>query len=149
MILVEPGDPRDPRAVALLEQSHALMEELFPPEENYHLSVEELTGAEVRFYHAREGQALLGTGALALKEGYAELKSMFTAPSARGRGVAAAILRALEDEARELKLSHLRLETGETLTDAIHFYERHGFDRCGPFGDYSENSTSLFMEKAL
>lgn len=80
MILVEPGDPRDPRAVALLEQSHALMEELFPPEENYHLSVEELTGAEVRFYHAREGQALLGTGALALKEGYAELKSMFTAP---------------------------------------------------------------------
>ncbi len=30
-VIIEPGDPRDPQATALLKQSHALMESLFPP----------------------------------------------------------------------------------------------------------------------
>ena len=43
----------------------------------------------------------------------------------------------------------LRLETGNTLAPAHRLYERHGFQFCGPFGDYVANDTSLFMEKKL
>ena len=66
-----------------------------------------------------------------------------------GKGVAAAILRAVEDEARAEGLPWLRLETGNVLHAAHRLYERQGFTRCGPFGDYPEAASSIFMEKPL
>ena len=149
MLIVEITNPRNPGPRALLEQSHAMMRDLFPPEDNYFLDLEELRGPDIRFYAARDGADTLGTGALALKRGYAEVKSMFTSEAARGRGVAAAILRALEDEARGEGIPVLRLETAESLDAAIRLYERHGFTRCGIFGDYRPNITSVYMEKVL
>lgn len=149
MLIVERADPLAPGPRAILEASHALMREMFEPEENYFLDFEALRGDDVRFFAAREGDVTLGTGALALKDGYGEVKSMFTADAARGRGVAAAILRALEDEARSLELPLLRLETAEALDAAVRLYERTGFVRRGIFGDYRPNATSVFMEKPL
>ncbi len=149
MLIVEIAKPSSPGPRALLEQSHAMMRDLFPPEDNYFLDLEELRGPDIRFYAARDGAETLGTGALALKRGYAEVKSMFTSEAARGRGVAAAILRALEDEARGEDITVLRLETAEALDAAIRLYERHGFTRRGIFGDYRPNATSVYMEKVL
>lgn len=149
MLIVEPTDPTDPGPKALLMQSHALMQALFPPEDNYFLNIEELRAPDIRFFAARERDQTLGTAALALKDGYAEVKSMFTSEAARSRGVAAALLRRLEDEARDLQIPCLRLETAEALDAAIRLYERHGFSRCGIFGDYEPNKTSVFMEKTL
>lgn len=149
MLVVEPADPLAPGPRALLEQSHAMMRAEFPPEENYFLDFEALRAPGIRFFAAREGEAVLGTGALAPKPGYGEVKSMYTAPAARGRGVAAALLRAIEDEARALGLPLLRLETADALTAAVRLYERMGFTRCGIFGDYRPNATSVYMEKPL
>ena len=149
MLIVEPGDPREARARALLESSHALMQDLFPPEDNYYLEIGELCTPDIHFFVAREGDRVLGTGALAVRDGYGEVKSMFTDPRARGKGVAAALLRQLEDQARALKLPVVKLETGGKLDAAIRLYERHGFIRCDRFGDYQPNQTSVFMEKRL
>ncbi len=149
MIIVEQGDPRDPQATALLRQSHALMQSLFPPEENYFLSIDALCDPSIRFLIAREGTTILGTGALAIKNGYGEVKSMFTADAARGRGVAGSVLRMIEDLARDEGLGWLRLETGNVLFEAHRLYARHGFTVCGPFGDYPEAKSSIFMEKRL
>lgn len=149
MIIVEAADPRAPGPRALLEASHALMLATFPPEENYFLDIDELCAPGIHFFAAREDERVLGTGALAVKDGYGEVKSMFTGPEARGRGVAAALLRQIEDEARALGLPLLRLETGEDLAAAVRLYERHGFVRCGIFGDYEPNTTSVYMEKPL
>lgn len=149
MLIVETCDPRMPGAKALLEASHALMQETFPPEDNYYLDIDALTAPDIHFFAAREGDAILGTGALAVREGYGEIKSMFTAPRARGKGVAAALLRQIEDQARELGLPALRLETGKALEAAIRLYERNGFTQRGIFGDYAPNRTSVFMEKPL
>jgi len=74
---------------------------------------------------------------------------MFIGDQARGKGVAAALLRQLEDHARTLKLPVLKLETGDELAAAVRLYMRHGFTRCGIFGDYRPNQTSVYMEKAL
>ncbi|MEO0371594.1 MAG: GNAT family N-acetyltransferase [Pseudomonadota bacterium] len=149
MLIVEVADPRAPGPRALLEASHALMQEMFPPEENYFLNIDELCTDDIVFFAAREGDTTLGTGALSLKSDFAEVKSMFTAPEARGVGVAAAILRALEDTARARDIPTLKLETGDPLDAAIRLYERAGFNRCAIFGDYEPNSSSVYMEKPL
>ena len=97
MIVVEAGHPLDPQPKALLEQSHALMTSLFPRDACHFLDFDKLTAPHIRFLIAREGDVAAGTGALAVLDGYGEVKSMFTDPNARGNGVAAAILRALGD----------------------------------------------------
>ena len=149
MLIIEETDPLGAGPRALLEESHALMRALFPPEENYFLDFEALRGEDIRFFAAREAREVLGTGALALREGYGEVKSMFTSQAARGRGVAAAILRAIEDKARDEGVTLLRLETAAPLEDAVRLYTRAGFARCGIFGEYRPNATSLYMEKRL
>lgn len=149
MITVARTDPRDPGAVALLTQSHALMTALFPPEDNFFLDIDELCADDIRFFTARKGDAILGTGALAVKQDYGEIKSMFVAESARGTGVADALLRKLEDQARKDRLPLLKLETGNSLHAAHRLYARHGFTPCGPFGDYPAAKSSIFMEKTL
>jgi len=148
-LIVEETSPRDPQATALLQASHALMQELFPAETNHYLSIDDLCVPSITLFTARKGEKRFGTGALANKGDYGEVKSMFTHPVARGLGAAAAILRAVEDKARELELPVLRLETGNTLHAAHRLYERHGFTKRGPFGDYREDPLSIFMEKPL
>lgn len=149
MIVIEPTSPRAPGAKALLEQSHALMLSLFSPETCHFLDLDALEAENIHLFAARIGEEMLGTGALAVKDGYGEVKSMFTSEAARGKGIADALLRQIEDAAREQGLSTLRLETGNVLYAAHRLYERHGFSFCGPFGDYKEVPESLFMEKSL
>jgi putative acetyltransferase len=149
MIIVEPTDPHHPQATALLQQSHALMQSLFAPEDNFYLEISDLVSPDIHFFTARVSDQICGTGALAIKDGYGEIKSMFVADTARGKGVADAILRQIEDQAREVGLTQLKLETGDVLHAAHRLYRRHGFTDCDVFGDYANGKSSLFMEKAL
>lgn len=149
MIIVSRTDPHDPQATALLQQSHALMQSLFPPEDNFYLSIDDLCADNIHFFTAREGTTILGTGALAVKDGYGEVKSMFVSEDARGKGVGDALLRQIEDQAKIEFLRMLKLETGNVLYAAHRLYGRHGFTKCGPFGDYTDAASSIFMEKAL
>jgi putative acetyltransferase len=79
---------------------------------------------------------------------------MYTRESARGRGLAKALLGRIEAEARNFGAERLTLETGVYQREAIGLYERVGFQRCGPFGPYAEMPAraielSLFFEKVL
>ena len=149
MIVIERSDPKEPQATALLQASHAMMQSLFPPEDNSFLSIEELCAEEVCFFTARKGTQVLATGALVVKTGYGEIKSMFVDPSARGQGVGDSIVCAFHNLAREKGLEALKLETGNSLHAALRLYARHGFTHCGPFGDYIANDSSIFMTKTL
>jgi GNAT superfamily N-acetyltransferase len=81
--------------------------------------------------------AALGCGALrALGGGIAEVKRMYVAPSARGGGVAKAVLAGLEDAARDRGWTTLRLETGPRQPEAIGLYSRAGYRPIGAFGGY-------------
>ena len=103
-VIIEPGNPRDPKSVALLSQSHALMERHYPPEDSYALSIDALSEAGILFFVAREYDVVLGCGALSLKDGYGEIKSVFTEPFARGQGVAEKIIKRIELEAKLMDL---------------------------------------------
>jgi putative acetyltransferase len=124
------------------------------PEQRHALSLDQLFEDNVRFFAARLDGVAVGCGGVAFYDGFAEVKRMFTRPTARRKGVAAALLQRLEGEARETGHRVLRLETGRYQAEAIGFYEREGFERCDAFGDYRDLSpqaveTSVFYEKSL
>jgi putative acetyltransferase len=148
-VSIELGDPRHPEATALLEASHALMQSLFPAEANHYLSIDALCGPDIRFFVAELNGVKAGCGALALREGYGEVKSMFVDPAMRGGRIGSRLLERIEAEAKAHQLPFLRLETGDKLTAAHKLYSAHGFVLRGPFGDYPDEPTSLFMEKDL
>jgi GNAT superfamily N-acetyltransferase len=118
------------------------------------LSIDQLLEPRVRFFLARLGGFAAGCGGVAVFDDYAEVKRMYTRPAARGRGVAKALLSAIQDEARRADKSVLRLETGIYQREAIGLYERMGFQPRDPFGPYAAMparniETSLFFEKKL
>jgi putative acetyltransferase len=78
-----------------------------------------------------------------------ELKRMYTVPAWRGQGVAQAVLSLLESEAQLRGARELSLETGYLQDEALAFYARHGYERCGPFGTYTDDPNSVFMRKSL
>ena len=75
-------------------------------------------------------------GAVSGTDGAAEIKRMFTAPEARGRGVALALLRALEESARRAGRKRIILETGYMQPEAIALYVKAGYERIPDFGHY-------------
>ena len=126
MLTVEADSPRRPEATALLQASQAYLQTLYPPEENFYLSIDALCGPDIRFFTAALDGAVVGTAALALRPDHAEVKSMFVAPEARGKGAAGALMTRLIAEA-EARALPLMLETGPLNTEALALYARHGF----------------------
>lgn len=147
MLKINYADPRDPEIMTLIKQSQALMQSLYSDNENHYLSVEELCQPDVRFFGAKRYGLYVGCAALALRDGYGEMKSMFTNPDHRRQGIGKALIDALEKEARKHRLNVIRLETGASLEGAVALYKKRGFQTCGPFGNYRNASASLFMFK--
>jgi ribosomal protein S18 acetylase RimI-like enzyme len=100
-----------------------------------------------------DDRTALGCGALrALGDGSAEVKRMYVVPAARGRGVAKAVLAALEAAAGERGWTTLRLETGPLQPEAVGLYSGAGFTRTAAFGGYAGDGAagdSLFFERVL
>lgn len=148
-ISIEYASPRHPEIRNLLLASHDLMGSLFPAEANHFLSIDALCDATIHFFGVRVDGVYRACGALAVQKGYGELKSIFTDPAARGRGLGQTIIQHIEGTARDLGLAQLKLETGSLLHSAHRLYEREGFALCGPFGEYEPTEFSVFMSKDL
>jgi putative acetyltransferase len=92
----------------------------------------------------------LGCGALRLLgPGSAEIKRMYVEPAARGRRIAVAILRALEEQARQLGVTRLLLETGTAQPEAMRLYTREGYTRIENFGPYVGHPLSVCYARDL
>ncbi|MEP3918083.1 GNAT family N-acetyltransferase [Ascidiaceihabitans sp.] len=149
-ITVERADT--PAVAALLTRHHALMRAGSPEESCHVMDVSELVAADVTLLAARQGDQLLGVGALkVIGADHGELKSMHTAQEARGKGVARAILNVLQDKAQEQGLSRLSLETGtaDMFAPARALYHAEGFQVCPAFGGYVADPLSVFMTRTL
>jgi putative acetyltransferase len=172
-ITIEP--PRQSEVLDLLRQSDEYAFALYPADSCYLLNIDDLEAPTVSVFVARPGDVAgsaapaatsaapaapagpaapaapaVGIAALALRaDSTAELKRVFVAPSARGRGVARDILRAVEDFARSQGVSAIRLETGVAQPEAIALYEKVGYHHIPRFGQYVDDETSVCMEKPL
>lgn len=138
----------DQRVIQFLEDHLHHMIEITPPGCVHALDIDALKRPGVTFWTVWDEQTLLCCGALKeLTPQHAELKSMRTAPTHLGKGIASVLLRHILLEARKRKYKRLSLETGsyEAFVPARKLYEKFGFSYCGPFSDYSNNSNNVFM----
>jgi putative acetyltransferase len=150
MLKVSRETPRRDDVVMLIRQSDALMQSLYPAESNHLVDIDSLAQPRVHFFVAREDGKALGCGAFVPgTDGHAEMKRVFVDPAARGKGVARAIMEALEREAALLCVTLMQLETGIRQPEAIALYRKFGYAERGPFGAYKPDPLSLFMEKRL
>ena len=78
----------------------------------------------------------IGSGALKFHgDQPAELKRMWVAESARGRGIGRRLLIELEEHAAKHGARAVRLETNRTLTEAISLYRSAGYVEVAPFNE--------------
>ena len=97
-----------------------------------------------------ERRAAVGCGALRrLDEETFEIKRMYVRPAAREQGVGRELLGALEDEARRLGATCMRIETGPAQPEAIQLYKRAGYVAIPCWGAYAELAGTLCFERAL
>jgi GNAT superfamily N-acetyltransferase len=102
------------------------------------------------FLVGREGGAPVACGGIArYDEVTAEIRRMYVVPEARGRGLSRRVLAALEDEARALGYSLVRLETGKLQTEAIGLYTSAGFGPIPRYGPFANDPKSVCFEKRL
>ncbi len=98
--------------------------------------VDDLTPPSGLFVIARlDGEAVGCGGLKRVDKATGEIKRVWTAPSARGLGVARRMLRALEAAAREAGIKTLRLDTNRALTEAHALYRSEGYREIARFND--------------
>ena len=147
-IVAEQADTVD--AQTLIAELDSYLTPMYPSESRHGFSVEKLIREEVAFFVMRYNEELAGCGGVKTFPGdYAEVKRMYVRPHLRGKGLAKRMLEHLTDHARGQQITVLRLETGIYQTEAIGLYERMGFQRIGPFGEYRLDPLSVFYEKRI
>jgi putative acetyltransferase len=149
-VTIQVDDPASPAARELIERLDGYLTGLYPAESNHLLPVESLRQPNVTFLTASVDGEIAGCGAFVNQGGeYAEIKRMFVLPEFRGLKLGRRILEELESLARTSGLRLACLETGIHQSEALLLYEKAGYQRRGPFGDYPEDPLSVFMEKKL
>jgi GNAT superfamily N-acetyltransferase len=140
-----------PEAVELIGELDAhLMGHPYPPQSRHAYSVEKLLREGVVFFVTRYEGQLAGCGGIKMfGADHGEVKRMFVRPEFRGKGLGKAMLARLAEYAQANGANVLRLETGIYEVEAIGLYERWGFERRAPFGEYVEDPMSVYFEKTL
>jgi GNAT superfamily N-acetyltransferase len=109
---------------------------------------DELAPPAGRFLVAYLDGVAVGCGAVKrLDSETAEIKRIYVAAPARGRGIARTLLAALESAARELGYRRVRLDTGERLPEARALFRSSGY---AEIEDYNANPFAAhWFEKRL
>jgi len=139
-----------PDAVQLVVELDDILVPGYPPESHHGYDVDKLVREGVAFFVTRCDGEAAGCGGIKLfGNDYAEIKRMYVRPAFRGLGLGKAMLDHLAEYARARDVTLLRLETGIYQAEAIGLYERYGFHRRPPFGEYIEDPLSLFFEMSI
>ena len=99
---------------------------------------------------AYENEEAVGCGSVRFyASGIMEVKRMFVPLSHRGKGIASAILAALESWCKELYVKKCILETGVNQPEAIALYKKNNYKIIPNFGKYENVENSVCFEKEL
>ena len=141
-----------PAAQALISALNAELSSIYPEQgaTHFRLDPDEVADGRGAFLVAMRAAKAVGCGAVRRIDGRTgEIKRMYVPPEERGKGLSHLLLNAIESEARKLGLSRLVLETGVRQLAALALYEKAGFSRIEPFGEYVESPLSVCMAKDL
>lgn len=146
------ANPTAPEIDALIRAHIARSRKYYPVESCHSYGGAELSELGVVLFAGRvNGHAVSIGGYIPLSDTAVEMKSVFTAKSARGKGYGLALVRHLMSEARDAGYLNFCLETGndDASAAARAVYEKLGFQYRGPFGSYVEDPFSAFMQATL
>jgi putative acetyltransferase len=149
---IKSDDLTGPEVIGLLQAHLDYCRASSPPESVHALDLDGLRAPNVTFWSIWDGQHVLGCGALKeLDQHHGEVKSMHTKANARGKGVAAAMVKHIISEARARSYRRLSLETGADapFAPARALYASFGFVLTKPFADYRLDPFSVFMKLDL
>ncbi len=149
MLTIKPVDPARIEVMDLIEQLDGYQSTLYPPESNHLDSIDELSKSNAFFLAAYLDAEICGIGSAKIIEDYGEIKRVYVPSNQRGKGIAKAIMKELESHLFKQAVTYARLETGIHQKEAIRLYERLGYYRIDPFGEYKADPLSVFMEKKL
>ena len=146
-----------PDAVELTEQVQEFYIEIYGGPDGTPFSAEDFTppngGFLVGYLDGRPvamgGWRFAPYAAPAGAERAAEIKRMYVATAARGRGFGRAVLTALEDDARATGADWMVLETGEPQMAAVTLYRRCGYADIAPYGFYADKPEVVSLGKRL
>lgn len=151
-VKIRSADPDEPGVRVLIDALDAYQRSLYPAESNHLDSVSELGKSNVVFLCACIGEKIVGCGAAKVRETperYGEIKRLYVEPAHRGRGLSTRLLTELEERLRGRDVHIARLETGIHQPEAMGLYQRMGYCERTPFGEYTNDPLSVFMEKQL
>jgi ribosomal protein S18 acetylase RimI-like enzyme/DNA-binding MarR family transcriptional regulator len=135
-----PADPSSPDAQRCLDRYFAELAKRF--REGYDRDVDGRD--DVRDFAPPRGALLIarlfgepvGCGGLrTLEPRVGEIKRMWVAPGARGLGIGRRLLRELERVARRRGLRTIRLDTNESLKEALELYRSSGYREIGRYNN--------------
>jgi putative acetyltransferase len=151
MLEITSVDPAEPEAAELIAALDRELMDRYPG-----LPIH---GIEAAGFVARGGVFLVGRfdgpaaacgGIRPVGEGVMEVKRMFVRPEFRGRGLARAILAALEQAAMDRGYRTIRLETGDVQPEAVALYRSSGYRPIACYSaEYEADPRSLYFEKTL
>lgn len=149
---ISPEDPTGHDARWCVEQYFAELDRRFDDGFDAGQSIsadkEEMVPPRGAFLVARLDGRPIGCGALkTLEPGIGSIKRMWVSKTARGLGIGRRILHALEQQAIELGLATVRLETNKNLTEAQKLYRRNGYSEVEAFNE--EPYAHFWFEKSL
>lgn len=131
--------PDGPEIAALIQGSDAALAAVYDTDTCSSASMSELSEPGTKLFVARQNGAALGCVALT---GAGEVKRLFTLPDSRGKGVARALMSALEAQAQNDGRTTLTLETGLGLAAAVALYRASGWVQ-------TDEGEIIHFEKAL
>jgi putative acetyltransferase len=148
-ILIKLVDPTLAGVVELIHQLDEYQESLYPSESNHLDSLDELSKSNVDFLAAYADSEICGIGAIKVLSGYGEIKRLYVPEKHRGKGIAKKLVEELETCLVKRSIFTVRLETGIHQHEAINLYKKFGYSETAPFGDYTKDPLSVFMEKKI
>lgn len=148
----EPAD--GPAARALFEQYMQLVRERsgiadFAPAERIFASADVFAADDAAWIVAYADGEPVGCGGLrTLAPGVGEIKRMFVAAPARGRGLGRRLLRALEERAAAAGHERVRLLTTPMLSEACALYAAEGYAEIER-AQHGRGPVEIWLEKVL
>jgi putative acetyltransferase len=152
VLTIRPADLAAEDVRQLLAIHLAGMQANTPAGHVFALDLSGLQTPDVTVWTVRDDGLLAGIGALrALDADSGEVKSMRTHPDHLRKGVAAALLDHILDEAATRGYHRVSLETGigESFEPALALYRKRGFTNGEAFGDYDASPFNQFLHLAF